>query len=201
MRDEQSHIDVIDIVRPVEMKRARLAWVAIAIALVVGLSLSLVGHANAAYEQARESSGPAQFGKPEQFPQRFQYAVSMAVNQTGVGGVAPGSLYTTSRSGTVVRLSPGKEGEEPQVEEEWGWGIIQPGDEHAFDRCGPAYQGAANPAEHIYEECSNRGAQGQGSPAELPGQFGLSPTIAVEATPSGPGVHGERGNHRRRLRR
>jgi hypothetical protein len=100
----------------------------------------------------------------------------MAVNRDGVGGVAPGSFYVQSERETVMRFSPGEEGIEPTLEEEWGYGIAD-GDEQAYVRCGPAYVGVANPAEHTHEKCSHHINPHSG---ELPGQFEQHTNIAVD---------------------
>lgn len=172
MNEKQTHIDLAFGRRSTEARSFRRAGAVVA--LVLGLSLLLAGRASAAYEQARNGSEPVQFGQPEEFRGRYNATESMAVNRAGDGDVAPGSVYVISRANTVVRLSPGEEGEEPQVEEEWGWNIAGDG---AYDRCGPAYEGAEDPAEHVYAECNPRGNVERG---ESPGQFGETPSLAVD---------------------
>jgi hypothetical protein len=134
----------------------------------------MADRASAAYEQARTGTQPATFGTSAQFPEQLFEVTGMATNHTGAGGVGAGSFYVVSRRATVMRFSPGKEGEEPQLEEEWGWGISEE-DLNAYVRCGAAYQGVANPVEHTYEECFTNVDQG-----EHPGQFGLPMSIAVD---------------------
>jgi hypothetical protein len=158
--------------------RVRLASAAISLMLLLGLATA--GRADAAYEQAKQGSQSLSFQRPnppgEETEQFFQTRY-IAVNQSGVGGVEPGSIYVVSKPlDTVMRFTPGQEGEAPQFEEEWGWGL-EPGEPDAYARCGPAYIGTANPAEHTSVECRRATGTRKG---EHPGQFSEPLGVAVD---------------------
>ena len=154
----------------------RWGW-AFASALVFCVSLVMAAQAHAAYEQAEEGTDPVSFGRPDLFPKQLQQVGSMAINYGGAGGVTPGSFYLVNRQGVVLRFSPGEEGkgQEPKLEEQWGWGISEE-DRNAYVRCGPAYAGSANPAEHTYDQC----VEAPPALGELPGQFSVPMSIAVD---------------------
>ena len=176
MRNEQKDTNAMNSVARPALTRVRFALVALSLIMV--LSLASAGGASAAYEQAKEGTEPVRFGTPEAYlgNTQFSYSTSVAINPTGVGGVPPGSFYVDSGQGSIMRFSPGKDGEVPALVEEWGWGRSKE-DLNAFVRCGPAYQGTANPAEHTYEECYHPVGPTYG---EQPGQFGQHFGIALD---------------------
>jgi hypothetical protein len=143
-----------------------------AAALLILLALG-PAQARADYQQVPELYG--QGGEAAQFGN----ALGAAVNETGEGGVAAGTLYVVGENNRVVRFSPGEEGEAPRFEEAWGWGIAEGGPEGEYVRCGPAYAGTASPAEGTYEHClpANPHAPSGG---EEPGHFNSLMGVAVD---------------------
>ncbi len=98
----------------------------------------------------------ADYGQVANFAQsgevaQLQNATAMAVNVAGAGGVEAGSLYVVGRNNRVLRFGPGKEGEEPQFREAWGWGVGDGAGE--FERCGPAYVAEPRPP-HTFATCT-----------------------------------------------
>ncbi len=151
----------------------RLVGIAAVIATVGALCAP--SGAQAAYEQVPEHFGTQ--GEAAQLAESH----ALAVNQTGAGGVPPGTFYVVGPYNRVVRYSPGKEGEEPQFAEAWGWEVgVGSGDEYA--RCGPAYTGTASAAEGTYEKCTPLGTFASGQGFELPGHFILLGSVAVDQT-------------------
>ncbi|MBS1882067.1 MAG: hypothetical protein JSS97_03830 [Actinobacteria bacterium] len=146
----------------------------ILVVMAMCASLTMASTAAADYEQVPEHFGAS--GEGEHF---LNEAKSLAINRTGAGGVQPGSFYVVGRNRRVARFSPGKEGEEPQFEEAWGWGVAIGGPLEGYVRCGPAYTGVANPTEHTYEHCKPATAQLE-PPGEQPGQFGTLTAVAVD---------------------
>lgn len=162
-----------------------------ALAISVALTLlALPSLASADYEQVPEHFGVS--GEAEQ----LKNSLGMAVNEDGEGGVEPGSFYVVGRNTRVVRFTPGKEGEGPQFEEAWGWGIAVGGPGSAYVRCGPAYEGTANPAEGTYEHCNEPPPNAQLG-GEEPGHFETLQGVAVHQTTGNvyvrnfPGLTGE----------
>jgi hypothetical protein len=129
--------------------------------------------ASADYEQVPEHFGVS--GEAE----LLKEGEALAINPSGAGGVQPGSFYVVGTNRRVARFTPGKEGEEPQFQEAWGWGIAIGGPSEAYVRCGPAYQGVANPAEQTYEHCVPGNAQLAPS-GEQPGQLGRLMAVAID---------------------
>lgn len=131
------------------MRRAGIGRLGL-LALIGALAtlLLLPSLASADYEQVPEHFGAS--GEAEQ----LQNALGMAVNASGAGGVAAGSLYVVGRNHRVVRYAPGKEGEEPAFEEAWGWGVgsdEEGAPSSGYERCGPAL--STEPALHTYHRC------------------------------------------------
>jgi hypothetical protein len=153
--------------------RTRIAFVWPAVLAALVLMLVWTGPALAAYEQQSEHFGTSGEAK------ELEGAAAMAVNVNGAGGVQAGSFYVVGRNSRVVRFAPGAEGEEPRFEEAWGWGIAEGGPEKAYVRCGPAYHGTANPAEHTYEHCKSPTGDNGG---EESGNFGILGGVAVDQT-------------------
>jgi hypothetical protein len=154
-------------------ERIAFVWLAVLGALV--FMLVWTGSALAAYEQQPEhfgTSGEAVFGGGNS-------SYAMAVNVNGAGGVQAGSFYVVGDNSRVMRFAPGSEGQEPRFEEAWGWGIAEGGPGQAYVRCGPAYHGTANPAEHTYEHCISPGGEFGG---EESGHFGDLGGVAVDQT-------------------
>ena len=161
--------------------RARsLAWPLPALA-AIALFLLAVPAAQADYEQVPEHFGvnseEAEHGPRSAEAEQLDYAVGMAVNERGEGGVPAGSLYVVGKNARVVRFAPGSEGEEPEFQEAWGWGIAQGGPANAYVRCGPAYEGVAEAAEGTYEHCKPVHSGGFGG--EETGHFAQLGAVAV----------------------
>ena len=138
-----------------------------ALAIAAAALLCLPSLASADYQQIPEHFGEAQLDR----------ALGMAVNEGGEGGVAAGSFYVVGRNRFVLRFGPGEEGEAPPFEEAWGWGVAN----HAqqYQRCGPAYEGSADPGgEHTYETCGFSVGPYPGE--EAPGYFGVLTAVAVD---------------------
>ncbi len=112
------------------------------VVLIVTGSLCLPSLACANYEQSLEHFGVS--GEAEQ----LNKSRAIAVNADGAGGVEAGSIYVVGRNGRVLRFSHGAEGEPPQFQEAWGWGIGKNAGEPLpeFQRCGPAYAAEPRPA-------------------------------------------------------
>jgi len=151
-------------------ERAPRALAAAALAALAVFLLAVpVAHAD--YEQVPEHFGEGQ----------LEEALGIAVNERGEGGVAAGSFYVVTRGvfgdRFVLRYAPGGEGEEPAFREAWGWGVAN----HAqqYQRCGPAYEGSADPGgEHTFEAC---GFSAAGYPGEeKPGYFSELAAVAVD---------------------
>ncbi len=136
-------------------------------------TLSMPTLAQAAYEQV-----PEHFGTEGEAAQ-VQLGSAIAVNQSGAGGVPPGSVYIVGENGRVVRFSPGKEGEEPKFTEAWGWSIAAHQGKEAYERCGPAYSGTANSSQNTYEECAVPPKVNQ-FPGEQTGNFGELSGVAID---------------------
>jgi hypothetical protein len=156
---------------------------AFGIAAVIVLVLAALGAApaQADYEQAKEGGEYAYFGVGGEAEQ-LRNATAIAVNESGVGlpsGEA-GSFYVVGSSGRVVRFGPGKEGKTPSFREAWGWGIAEGGPEAAFVRCGPAFEGTANPAENTYEHCRALPEVVNASGGEEVGHFNPLGGVAVD---------------------
>ena len=102
--------------------------IAAVIAGVILLVLLFAASASAAYEQV------ATFGAGSEEP-KFTKSSGAAVNTTGAGGVAPGTVYTDSQNGADV-LVYGPKGE---FQSAWGWRVAEnAADPPEFERCGPA---------------------------------------------------------------
>lgn len=167
MTTDQTSPHVLGRIRVAEL-RPVCRYLAVAAATLM-LLLGIPSVANAAYEQM-----PEHFGTPQQL---FETR-SIAINHGGAGGVEAGSFYVVGANNRVMRYSPGHEGEEPRLEEQWGWGIAEGGGDE-YVRCGPAYQGIADPAEHTYEQC-NPHEDRNGGPE--PGHFAVLKEVAVDQT-------------------
>jgi hypothetical protein len=91
---------------------------------------------------------------------------AMAVNESGAGGVTPGSLYATAGN-RVLRYGPSGE-----FEEAWGWNTVASGPDQSegYERC--------RPAEGDVCTVNNGGGGGQ----EAPGNFSIPGGIAVDQT-------------------
>lgn len=113
--------------------------VACAMAIVVGNLAWLPGKAQADYEQAQFGGVFTHFGTSGE-AQQLANGFAAAVNASGVGlpAAEAGSFYVVGRNARVVRYGPGKEGQEPQFREAWGWGVVNEAEE--FQRCGPAVE-------------------------------------------------------------
>ena len=116
------------------------------VALALALFLLAAPAAQAGYEQAPEHFGdlgtPGGGGSPPE-TKMLDGTSSVAVNESGAGGVEPGTFYVTGARGRVFRFGPGSEGEEPPFREAWGWGIADKAGE--YQRCGPAYAAEPRP--------------------------------------------------------
>ena len=104
-----------------DLSKTFRAGVLLGVALALAVSLFAVPSASADYEQAEYEGAPEHFGPG--FPREF----GMAINATGAGGVETGSFYVVGPTQRVLRFAPGKEGEEPQLKEAWGWKTIESG--------------------------------------------------------------------------
>ena len=136
--------------------------------------LALPGAAQADYEQVPEHFGVS--GEAEQ----LKNATAMAVNVNGVGGVEAGSLYVVGYNARVVRFAPGKEGEEPQFREAWGWGVgssKEGAPETGYQRCGPAL--TTEPALHTFHTCKPPSSNAPFGGEEI-GHFELLAGVAVD---------------------
>jgi hypothetical protein len=140
------------------------------VAVTAAAALCGPSYAQAAFEQV-----------PEHFDTHGESEASraIAINHSGAGGVAPGTFYVVGSNNRVVRFSSGKEGEEPQFEEAWGWAIGS-GSGQEYVRCGPAHNGTANPAEHTYEKCNPTNFVE--ASLEEPGNFANLASVAVDQT-------------------
>jgi hypothetical protein len=154
-------------------RRAGVVVAAANLIATVVLLACLPTLAQAAFEEA-----PEQFGATGESAQ-IKESSAAAVNYAGEGGVPSGSLYVVSVRSRVARFSPGHEGEAPQFEEAWGWGIAQGGPGEAYVRCGPAYASTANPAEGTYAHCKPNEGFG-GSPGEQQGHFTRLEGVAID---------------------
>jgi hypothetical protein len=132
--------------------------------------LAFAAPASADYEQVPEHFGVG--GENPGFT-GFKRALGAAVNETGAGGVEPGSFYVVGEGRVVLRYSPGGEGEGPQLREAWGWGVGNGGEE--FQRCGPALP--TEPAQGTFHTCLFPSNPGSG---EQIGHFGLLKGVAVD---------------------
>ncbi len=161
--------------------------VGIAAVIATAVALCAPSGAQAAYEQVPEHFGTQ--GEAAQLSESF----ALAVNQTGAGGVPPGTFYVIGRYHRVARYSPGKEGETPPFVEAWGWEAgVGSGDEYA--RCGPAYAGTASAAEGTYEKCTPLGTVPTGGGFELPGRLAILTGVAVDQTTGDVYVRNETGS-------
>jgi len=131
-----------------------LPWMVVG-AFMVAMAVigALPSTASAAYEQIPGGD----FGKGE-----LRRATGLAVNETGAGGVEPGSLYAVSRDiRRVARYS-----RTGVFKEAWGWGVINGANE--FQRCG---------SEAGLPSCKKEGSL---PPGEGAGQMPLPFSVAVE---------------------
>ncbi len=101
--------------------------IAAAIAGVMLLVLLFATSASAAYEQV------ATFGVGSEDPTLVSSS-GAAVNTTGAGGVAPGTVYTDSQNRADV-LVYGPKGE---FQAAWGWQVAEGAGPPEYERCGPA---------------------------------------------------------------
>jgi hypothetical protein len=108
------------------------------LAALLALALLVASPASAAYETVGNFAGilkpPAE---PGVFPEEVQLAgvSGMAVNQSGAGGVKPGTVYAVAENleGTRVAMYEPKEGGLEFVEA-WGFAFEEGG---PYERCGP----------------------------------------------------------------
>lgn len=157
----------------VAWSRIGVVWPVVLAVLVLALVWTVPAFAD--YEQQPEHFGVS--GEAQQ----IQKANGMAINVDGAGGVPSGAFYVVGYNSRVARFSPGREGEEPRFEEAWGWGIAEGGPGEGFVRCGPAFKGAANPAENTYEHCKPAPESGQAPfGGEQPGNFEYLAGVAVD---------------------
>ncbi len=159
-----------DTMKPrIARSRIGIAWLTVIMALILVLMWAVPAFAD--YEQAAEHFG--------QGSAAATHAQGIAVNTTGAGGVQPGSFYVAGTNARVVRYTPGGEGEEPVLQEEWGWGVgsQEEGAPEEFQRCGPAL--ATEPAEHTYRNCTTFPFQNGG---EQVGHFNSLGSVAVDQT-------------------
>jgi hypothetical protein len=159
---------------------ARGSWkgrlIAVLSIAAVALGTVCTGSAYADYEQAPEHFGVT--GEAEQLHQ----SMAVAVNVDGVGGVEAGSIYVAGQNGRVLRFSHGAEGEPPQFQEAWGWGIGKNAGEPLpeFQRCGPAYAAEPRPA-GTFPVCRPPSPTGLAPlPGEEAGHFGELGGVAVD---------------------
>jgi hypothetical protein len=139
-------------------------------AIAVAALVWMPGTALADYEQV-----PEHFGESGEAAQLVN-ALGAAVNSSGAGGVAAGSLYVVGKNARVVRFAPGGEGEEPQFEEAWGWGVGNHAEE--FQRCGPAYADTAD-EEHTFKHCKMTSGYAEAGGDEI-GHFEEPGGVAVD---------------------
>ncbi|MGA7298633.1 MAG: hypothetical protein WBW92_14135, partial [Rhodanobacteraceae bacterium] len=148
-------------------RAAALLTAALCLALLV-----LAPAASADYEQM-----PEHFGTSGEAAGQLKESTAIAVDSSGEGlppGEA-GSFYVVGGERRLLRYAPGSEGEEPEFREAWGWGVGSTAQQ--FQRCGPAYEGKADPTtEHTFETCVFA-SPGSG---EEPGHFGALSGVAVD---------------------
>ena len=159
---------------PVRAQAPRCVLLSVALAFVVALAFAPSAYGD--YEQVPEQFGVS--GEAEQ----LRESQAIAVNVAGAGGVEAGSIYVVGKNSRVLRFSHGAEGEPPQFQEAWGWGIGKNAGEPLpeYQRCGPAYAAEPRPPA-TFPECRPPSTTGLGTNGgEQSGNFPELGGVAVD---------------------
>jgi hypothetical protein len=175
-------------------------YLAVAAALVAAALLSLPSLASADYEQVPQHFGEALEEVTPLTVTQLYGAWTVAVNAAGTqgaDGVEPGTIYVGIQRDRVLRFSAGTEGEAPQFEEAWGWGVGNGKSE--FQRCGPAYAQAPRP-EGTFSACLVTPSDFGSGGGEEPGDFLAVVGLAVDQATGDvyvhtPPIHGTKERH------
>jgi hypothetical protein len=154
-----------------DIGKARAAHVGIACALALLLLLFNVAQASAARGALEEVK---KFGDENV---QFVEATSVAINETGAGGVPAGTTYIVAgKSASVASYSA-----QGDFREAWGWSVAEPGVKE-FQRCGPDGEAAHPTCPPLDDGSHVSSSSGWGVAGEGIGQIARPNGIAVDQT-------------------